>query len=321
MGRAVASAPGKTILFGEHFVVAGEPAIAVAVGLRARVEAVAGGDEIYVVSRNLSAEARFPLEGGGEGPLLPVAVAAREALREAGANTGVHIVIDSEIPPAAGMGSSAAVAVATVAAVAAAAGSVLPAERVSELAYRAEEVVHGRPSGIDNTVSALGGAILYRRDAGARRLNVDFGGVRLVLADTGLPRSTGAMVRKVLALREAYPEILGHVYSAAGVLAKRAAELLEKGDYESVGRLMDVNQGLLAAIGVSTLEIEELVYAAREAGALGAKLTGAGGGGFVVALARSGDAERVAARLKEISGRVYTAPVETEGVRVEERDL
>ncbi len=321
MGRAVASAPGKTILFGEHFVVAGEPAIAVALGLRARVEAVTGGGEIRVVSKNLQAEARFPLEGGGRGPLLPVAVAAREALRAAGAGGGVRVVVDSEIPPSAGMGSSAAVAVATVAAVAAAAGSPLPPERVSELAYRAEEVVHGRPSGIDNTVSALGGAVLYRRGVGARRLDVGFRGVELVLADTGLPRSTGAMVKKVLALRDAYPEILGHIYAAAGALVEKAAELLEAGDYASVGRLMDVNQGLLSAIGVSTLEIERLVYTARRAGALGAKLTGAGGGGFIVALARSGDAGRVAASLGEVSGRVYTAPVERVGVRIEERDL
>ncbi len=322
MGRAVASAPGKTILFGEHFVVAGEPAIAVAVGLRARVEAVlTGGREIEVESRNLGLRASFTVGGDGGGPLYPVAVAAAEALREAGIEGGVRVVVDSEIPPAAGMGSSAAVAVATVAAVAAAGGVELEPGRVSELAYRAEEVVHGKPSGIDNTVSALGGAVLYRKGVGARSLEADFSPVSIVLADTGRPRNTGEMVRRVLELRDAFPEVLGHVYRAAGALVERAAVHLERGEFEALGRLMNVNHGLLSAVGVSTVEIEELVYRAREAGALGAKLTGAGGGGFIVALAWRESAGKVAEALREVSGRVYVAPVEAVGVRVEERDI
>ncbi len=322
MGRAVASAPGKTILFGEHFVVTGEPAIAVAVGLRARVEAVlTGGREIEVESRNLGLKASFTLGGGGGGPLYPVAVAAAEALREAGIEGGVRVVVDSEIPPAAGMGSSAAVAVATVAAVAAAGGVELEPSRVSELAYRAEEVVHGKPSGIDNTVSALGGAVLYKKGVGARSLEADFSPVSIVLADTGRPRNTGEMVRRVLELRDAFPEVLEHVYRAAGALVERATMHLERGEFEALGRLMDVNHGLLSAVGVSTVEIEELVYKARGAGALGAKLTGAGGGGFIVALAWRDSARDVAEALRKVSGRVYVAPVETVGVRVEERDI
>ncbi len=319
--RAVASAPGKTILFGEHFVVRGEPAVAVAVGLRARVEAEIGGDAVVVESKNLGLRESFPLHGGGEGPLYPVAVAAREGLRAANADTGVRVVVDSQIPPAAGMGSSAAVAVATVAAVAAAAGAEVEAEEVSRLAYRAEEVVHGKPSGIDNTVSAMGGAILYVKGEGARRLDIDFSPVELVLADTGIPRNTGAMVRRVLSLAERHPEVFSAIYRAAGLLARRAAELMEAGEFEAVGELMNVNHGLLSSIGVSRYEIERLVYAARRHGAFGAKLTGAGGGGFIVALAPRGVGRRIAEALGDVAARVYVVPVEEEGVRVEERDL
>jgi mevalonate kinase len=319
MREAIASAPGKVILFGEHFVVEGQPAIAVAVSLRAKVS-VRLTDELRVSvnSANLGLREVFdPQNPDRSSPLYPVAHAAMLTMEELGARTGLSIHVDSLIPPASGMGSSAAVAVATVKAVAAALGHDLERERISRIAFEAEKLVHGKPSGIDNTVATYGGAIAYRRGEGFLELEADFTPVSLVLADTGKPRRTGELVQKVLNLKAAFPQVFEPLYYAAGRLAVEAAKMMERGDFEAVGALMNVNHGLLSAIGVSTLEIEQLVYAARQAGALGAKLTGAGGGGFVLALCKREDAERVASILGRLSPRVLTVSVEKEGVRLE----
>jgi len=317
---ARASAPGKVILVGEHFVVENQPAIAVALDLRARVtvEPLEGDFRVIVSSRNLGREEVFrPREVNESSPLYPPYYAALKAMELIGRKIPLRILIDSEIPPAAGMGSSASVAVATVAAVGAVLGIKLSKEDISRLAYQAEVLVHGRPSGIDNTIATYGGAIAYRKSEGFLELEADFSPVSLVLADSGIPRNTGEMVRKVRALLSKYPRVLEPLYHAAGHLAIEAGKAIEAGDFERLGELMNVNHGMLAAVGVSNLTLETLVYRAREAGALGAKITGAGGGGFIVALCWKEDAEKVAEALREISPRVIVGSVASEGVRVE----
>jgi len=315
-----ASAPGKVILVGEHFVVENQPAIAAALNLRARVlaEVLSGDFRVEVESKNLSQKAVFQREKANkESPLYPIYYAALMTLEYIGLQKPLKIFIDSEIPPAAGMGSSASVAVATVAATAAELGVKLTLEEVSRLAYQAEVIVHGKPSGIDNTIATFGGAIAYRKSEGFIRLEADFTPVVLILADSGIPRSTGEMVRRVRALKEKYPRIMDPLYHAAGHLAIEAGKAIEEGDWKRLGELMNVNHGLLSAVQVSNRVIEELVYAAREAGALGAKITGAGGGGNIIALTWKEDGGKVADALRKISRKVYVCDVSAEGVRIE----
>lgn len=316
LNSARAIAPGKVILIGEHFVVGGQPAIAAAVEIEAQVTAELSSSKGIKVSSREYGEAFFTLENGENGPLYPVYIAAREVLSIAGESRGLNLTVESSIPRAAGMGSSAAVAVATAAATAELLGLELSLEKISEIAYRSETVVHGKPSGIDNTVSTYGGLIFYRRGAGFQRISCDVKPIKLVLADSGIERSTGAMVAKVLALKDSYPHILEHIYRAAGELAHSAKNALEEGDFLKVGQLMNINHGLLHAIGVSNTMLDSLVHAAREAGALGAKLTGAGGGGFVVALCWKEDAERVADALKSLAKRVLVTGISQQGVRL-----
>jgi len=307
-------------LFGEHFVVEGQPAIAVAVSVRAYVSVEPiERDEIQVYSKNYNLAETYILRNreSWSGRMLPVAVAAYTTMLEAGRKTGLKIDIDSQIPPSSGMGSSAAVSVATVHATSLALGLELELKKISDIAYEAEKVVHGKPSGIDNTIAAFGGAIAYRKGEGFVQLKPVFRGVKLVLADTGKPRNTGEMVRKVLALKNTYPSILDPIYYSAGKLVVEAAQLLEQGEYEKLGNLMNINHGLLSAIGVSTKEIETLVHTARESGALGAKLTGAGGGGYIVALCRENDTEKVINALKNHATNILTVNLEQTGVRKE----
>jgi mevalonate kinase len=320
VAQFTSSAPGKVILFGEHFVVEGQPAIAVAVSVRAYVSVEPiERDEIQVYSKNYNLAETYILRNreSWSGRMLPVAVAAYTTMLEAGRKTGLKIDIDSQIPPSSGMGSSAAVSVATVHATSLTLGLELELKKISDIAYEAEKVVHGKPSGIDNTIAAFGGAIAYRKGEGFVQLKPVFRGVKLVLADTGKPRNTGEMVRKVLALKNTYPSILDPIYYSAGKLVVEAAQLLEQGEYEKLGNLMNINHGLLSAIGVSTKEIETLVHTARESGALGAKLTGAGGGGYIVALCRENDTEKVINALKNHATNILTVNLEQTGVRKE----
>lgn len=313
-----ATAPAKAILVGEHFVVAGCPAIAVAIDVRATVEATPLSERgvIKVESRELGRRS-FMRDAASDGPLYPVFVAANELLKLAGSDIGLKLQVESDIPPSAGMGSSAAVAVATAAAVASLLKLPLPSEKLSEVAYVAETCVHGRPSGIDNTVSTYGGVIYYKRGEGFTKLKADLSPIRVILADSGIQRSTGELVSRVLALKTKHASILGHVYEGAANLVETARTAIERGDYPTLGELMNINHGLLSAIGVSNAKLEELVYAARQAGALGAKITGAGGGGMILALAWSEDAAKVAQALSKISERVIVASISQKGVRVE----
>ncbi|RLE65373.1 MAG: mevalonate kinase [Thermoprotei archaeon] len=318
--KSIASAPGKVILVGEHFVVAGKPAIAMAVNLRARatVETVEG-DRITIRSKELKIEESFSPESiNTRSPLYPVYIAADLARRHISLEEGLDITITSELPPAAGMGSSAAVSVATAAAVIALRKKINRGI-VSKIAFEAEKIVHGKPSGIDNTISTYGGAILYVKGKGFTRINLNLKDVALILADTGVPRSTGEMVAKVRKLKARYGSVLDPVYESAEILACEVAKALEMGDIKTIGELMNINHGLLSAIGVSTLELEQLVYMARNAGALGAKLTGAGGGGLIVALCHKKSLPNVEDALKKFSKRVYIANISKRGVIIEHK--
>lgn len=312
-----ASAPGKAILIGEHFVVENQPAIAIAINLRAHVTArESKNDKILIFSKNLGIKDCFS-EGNIniKSPLYPIYYAAKEALKSLNIETsGLEIIIDSEIPPSAGMGSSAAVSVATIGAILKLYRRELNKEKISKMAYKAEEIVHGKPSGIDNTISTYGGSIIFRKSEGFLKLISNFSDVKVILADSEISRNTGNLVRKVLRLKNKYERIFDPLYYSAGHLAIEAAKAIENMDFKRLGELMNINHGLLSAIGVSNRKLEELVYVARENGALGAKITGAGGGGFIVALCYKKDYENVFKALKKVSNRVFVCDISDKGI-------
>ncbi len=288
MYKARASAPGKVILFGEHFVVRGIPALAMAVNLRAEALVEEGKEGCFRVESSIE---RGELCGGDPKP-EPGAQAYAYLARRAGLK-GARIVLSSGIPPGAGLGSSAA----TSAAVAGASlllvglrGEELK-EAARQLAMEGERVFHGKPSGVDVTVAVEGGLVAYRLPTDYRVLPPPRleGGV-LLLADTGVPRSTREAVMKVLERLERRKPVMQAIYEAASMLTMEAERALTGGDLAAVGELMDIAQGLLSSIGVSFPQAEALIHEARSRGALGAKITGAGLGGSVIVLV---EAERV----------------------------
>jgi mevalonate kinase len=319
-------------LFGEHAVVYGEPAIAIAIDRRVKVRAEKRDDgAVRVEARDLvlaGFKALFMPNGsvaleGESGKVLSAlsyVKKAVEVVRERfGVYVGAHMTITSEMPVGAGLGTSAAVAVSVVKAYSLLAGLDLSKDECAELGYQVELSVQGRASRMDTTTSAIGGALYIdpRREKVYETLKGVEGLRGLVVGYVNREASTGEMVERVKRLRDAYPEVLNQVIRAVGEVSKKARKAMESGDVEELGRLMNINHGLLEAMGVSTSRLSQMVYAARAAGALGSKITGAGGGGCIVALAPQRE-EGVIAALKAIGATAFSVSPTSDGVRVEE---
>lgn len=298
---AAASAPGKVILFGEHFVVYGAPAIVSAIDLRAKA----------TVSRADSGEM---LLGGRKVEGHPAVRAAEHVLKNCGLNWGVSIVIDSEIPPRVGLGSSASVSVATAASASILALGKIDLDLVGAAALEGERLVHVNPSGIDTSIALSGGSGLYRRYRGLSKIDVPI--QRLLIIDTGKSRRTGDMVRRVREYAEKNKKRFEELLAAEEVLVEEVLDMFRSGDIEGVGRMMLRNQELLREIGVSSDEIEEAIRIVMREGAYGAKLTGAGGGGCVICLADERKLGEIADAASK-SFKVMTARLSAEGVREE----
>lgn len=268
-------AAGKVILFGEHAVVYGRHALALPVPGAVRAVASTGVDEtsLHVREWNLTESATSPI--------------VVKVLDELGcADQAFKIDVSSKLPPGKGLGSSAAVAVAVTRAVAKAADIDIDDDRVNEIAFACERIMHGTPSGVDNTVSCYARPILFSRGEGKTA-------TQIVEVDESLPivvaiaHGTGAtdeMVAGVRERRELAIESFDELFDQIDRVSRAGARALAERDYEKLGQLMNACHGLLNAIGVSTAELEHMVEIARFNGALGAKLTGAGGGGAIVAL-------------------------------------
>jgi mevalonate kinase len=264
---------GKVILVGEHAVVHGHAAVATGISTGIAVEARPGSGRLRVPAWELDA-------GTEDGTAVGRALGA--ILRRLDAPP-LDLEGDAQIPSRAGLGSSAAMAVAVARAVAAATGRVVPAEAIDAAVQAAEEVFHGTPSGIDAAAAKSGRTGRFTRATGWQPIPV-LQPITLCVGLSGRPRDTAAQVAAVARLRDRLA-VAGDVLALLGRLAEDTAQALARGDVDGLGRIFDAAHGLLAALRLSSPELEGLVHAARAAGAIGAKLTGAGGGGAVIALA------------------------------------
>jgi len=322
----VASAPAKVILFGEHFVVYGEPAIVLAIDKRVYAKAENRSDKrLFLRSVNLNLagyfeNGTFTTEQGdmkeARSKFEPVRLVVEKVSEKYGENVGLNIEINSTVPVAAGLGSSAAVAAAVTLAVGALLNVKMSKEDIFRITYEAEKIVHGTPSGIDPAISTFGGTLLFQMDTGFKPLDVRMD-IPVIIGDTGVERSTRGQVEKVLDIREKYPQVVEPIMRAAREIVLRAIEALEENDLETLGELMNINHALLYGVGVSDESLEWLINAARKAGALGAKLTGAGGGGCMIAIAKNEKLEQVLEALQRAGGRPFTARKTDEGVKIE----
>ncbi|MGB7873282.1 MAG: mevalonate kinase [Anaerolineales bacterium] len=293
-----ASAPGKIILFGEHAVVYGQPALAVPV---TQVEAEVRIDRIFSPGIRINApNIQLNEKLDALAPTHPLAATVRNTLHALEVDTlsSVVVLIRSSIPVASGLGSGAAVSVAIIRALAKHLQRDLTDEQVSALAFQTEKLYHGTPSGIDNSVVTYAKPVYFVKDQPIEVLRVKYP-FTIVIGDTGIPASTKDSVRDVRIQHHKKTERYETLFSAIGSIAKTARQLIETGMSESLGPLMDENHAMLRSIKVSSPELDHLVEAAREGGALGAKMSGGGRGGNMIALAQASKAGAVVRALKE----------------------
>jgi mevalonate kinase len=324
--EVVASAPAKVILLGEHFVVYGEPAIVIAIDKRAYAKTETRNDKnLHLRSINLNLAGHFEngtfkIEQGdlkeAKSKFEPVKLAIGKVLEKYGENVGLNVEINSTVPVAAGLGSSAAVVAAVTASVSALLNVKMSKEEIFRTTYEAEKIVHGTPSGIDPAISTFGGTLLFQMDTGFKPLDVKMD-IPLIVGDTGVQRSTRVQVEKVRDINERYPRVVEPVMRAAREIVLRAIEALQENSLETLGDLMNINHALLYGVGVSDESLEWLINAARKAGALGAKLTGAGGGGCMIALAKNERIQEIAEAIQRAGGKPFIAKKTDEGVKIE----
>jgi mevalonate kinase len=284
------SACAKVILCGEHAVVYGRPAIALPLPrLRTRATVAALTDDqlartFHIIAPDIRAEYDIAHE-----PNRPLAVLSRLTFEALGrAPVAATLSIASDIPPATHLGSSASVAVASARAIAAYCGQELGPDVASRLAFEAEKIYHGSPSGIDNTVVAFEQPVWFVRGAGpvsgAAVLNIAQSPV-LVIADTGITTPTRIPVGDVRTGWETNPAHYERLFDQIAATVTLARTALLAGDWPALGLQLDANHILLQQLGVSSPELDALCNVARINGALGAKLSGGGRGGNMIALA------------------------------------
>ncbi len=319
----VASAPAKVILFGEHAVVYGYPSIAAALDLYVHVRIRPINEDKFVVkshSYNLSWDYTLPLPEPFK-PIRRLIDILEENYDISLLKRGILAEISSDIPPACGLGTSAACSVAFTSALLKFLGFDLEKKIINQYAYEAEKISHGNPSGIDNTISTYGGLLLYVRGnpPSIHQLDnpPDF---NIILVDTSIPRNTKKAVLMVADLLKRY-DTIKLVMDAIGDITRKAWDELQKGgnaNLAKIGELMNINHGLLSAIGVSSKKIEEITHLLREIGAYGSKLTGAGIGGFVIGVSDDKNIVKIKQQIEKRGYRFFISKINKKGVQVYE---
>ncbi len=292
---------GKVILFNEHFVVYKVPSIVSAIdrATTATVESFDG--EGWSLDDQRNATPRYKEE-----KLEQQKESIERILKAAGidlAKNPIKITLGGDLIAASGIGASAASCAAIARALSDEFNLGFSDERVNEIAYEGEKGYHGTPSGIDNTAATYGGLIWFVREEPnvIERMEIAKP-IEIVMGNTGLVANTKAAVAGVRERKEMNPKKYSKLFKDAEDMVYRARKALESYELEAVGKLMDENHRLLQAIEVSCKELDFLINLAREQGALGAKMTGGGLGGNMVALTPGIDLQEKVARAIEKEG-------------------
>ncbi|PTD93416.1 mevalonate kinase [archaeon SCG-AAA382B04] len=317
-----ATAPGKIYLYGEHSVVYGYPALACAINKRTIVEAQKKNEGITILPKNLSFESvKFKI-GGEEGNEIPekqikkldyIRKSIKKIFEIKSEKTGLKLKIRTELPIGGGLGSSASVTVATISALNELYGLNLPRKKISKLAYEVEKEVQGSASPCDTFTSTMGG--LTRVEKGKSLEKKKTPKLPIVIGYTQESSNTKQLVEQVKQLKEEYPEIINNLFTSIGEITKRGQKEVQNRDLEKIGELMNINQGILDSIKINNLKLSKLIYAARESGAYGSKITGAGGGGCIIAL--TDNKEKTANSIKVFGGEPIKTQITNQGVTIE----
>ncbi len=292
VNRLTAHASAKIILCGEHAVVHGAPAIAIPVlELQSSASLQPGQDNfcIFALDTNETITA--------DQPDHPLMVTVLNTLAVLGVEIPkIHIMLESTLPIGSGLGSGASVSTAIVKLLFKYYHREIDYAKINDLVYQTEKLFHGTPSGIDNTVIVYGQPVYFQQH---QPFDMLYTGkpFNFIIADSGVPSSTKKTVSYVKSLYEADPQTTKRIMADVASVVKSARDAIQVGDQDTLGKLMNRNQSLLRQLGVSTSQLDTLIDSAKAAGALGAKLSGGGGGGNVIALVHPASADQVVSAL------------------------
>jgi mevalonate kinase len=303
MGKG--SGYGKVILFGEHFVVHGVP------GIVSATDAATDAEVKKIANGIIIKDERKGSKGYAEEKKIQQIESIERMLKSMNmsTDTAMSIWLGGDLPGFSGLGASAASSVAIARAIAQEFNLTFSDERINEIAYEAEKAYAGNPSGIDNTAATFGGLLWFKKNMTGgpdtfEKISIQKP-VEIIIASTGIVANTKAMVEGVAQRKKANPQKYDPLFKQAEAVAVTGRKALLDFDLKKVGQLMNENHCLLQEIGVSCKELDHLVEVARKQGALGAKLTGGGGGGCMTALTPR----------KELQDKVASA-IEKEGFQV-----
>jgi mevalonate kinase len=300
MGKG--SGYGKVILFGEHFVVHGVPGIVSAIDSTTDAEVEKTGSRIVVKDERKTAK------GYSEEKRLQQLESIERMMKAMGIGpeTPLSIWIGGTLPGFSGLGASAASSVAIARAMAEELGMIVPDEKINEVAYEAEKAYAGNPSGIDNTAATFGGLMWFQKNMMGGANIIERIGIKkpveIVIGSTGKVANTKAMVEGVGERKLANPQKYESLFKQAEALAYEGRKALEANNLKKMGELMNENHRLLQEIEVSSPELDLLVDIAQKQGAFGAKLTGGGGGGCMIALTPTTELQEQVASAIEKAG-------------------
>ncbi|MEM3135090.1 MAG: mevalonate kinase [Candidatus Nitrosotenuis sp.] len=309
--KSVSSAPAKVILFGEHFVVYGGKAVLCSINRRIFVESEITGDKIIVSSAlgSLETPVNSRIESV-DSVFRPIIFLAQKALRQFSSNSGIKVSVRSEIPSGVGLGSSSACCVA-------AASSIFglfarpSKEEILKNAIEAEKTIFERTSGADTNVCTYGGIMEYSKD-GIKKMDLN-PSFKIVVANSKMAHSTSQVVAKVKKFKEDHPDVFSTLCDNESSLIEEALEDLKRNDVVSLGIKMRVNQAHLEKIGVSNQTLNSMVSLLNGV-AYGAKITGAGDGGCVIALVNGKNLDKTLSVL-DSKYDCFSAEIDTVGVQ------
>ena len=317
------SAPGKLMLFGEHAVIYNRPCIVTAVDQRMNI--------LVETTSNRNLEINGPdvgvtaytkkIDDLGEGEDIPKGVrfvefAVRNFYKKHKISSGLSVRTKSDFSAEFGFGSSSAVTVATLKALSEIFDTRITNQELFDLSYKTVLEIQGVGSGFDLAAAIWGGTV-YFVTGGKEIVPIKTGDLPLVVGYTGIKADTPTLIRQVAILYGSHQQAVDTIFDAIAKVTKLARVSLGKSDFEEVGRLANINQGLLEALGVNTKKLSNLIFAAREAGAYGAKLSGAGGGDCMIAFVKNEERKEVEDVIAKAGGTVVKVKPNAEGIRVE----
>ena len=309
--KSKASAPGKVILFGEHFVVYGVKAILCSIDKRVTVTAEKTNERKISINSKIGKLDLEPDKSIFEinSPLKPFYYLANKAIKNE--NSGIHIKIDSEIPLGAGLGSSSACCVAGAAAIFKLFGEISK-EKILEYAIEAERTIFENTSGADCTVCTYGGIMEYDKNNGFKKIE-DEPNFQLVIANSNIEHSTQSMVSNVKEFENKNKEKFSELSELESKLVEDVLKLVKENKIDEIGEKINQNQKYLEIIGISNNELTKMIKIGQDS-AFGAKITGSGGGGCIFALTNESDLEKVLKKFKDSNYECFSSKIDFKGL-------